>query len=315
MCTWSNPSERSCRGFLATALQPAHCYGPQSQVWHSWGRSRCCGLCYARSMQRAPLRLARHAAGPPSYALDGFASDEPVQHAIFTRLGGVSEPPYSSLNLSSSTGDVPSRVDANRTLVAQALGRPRSSMITAGLMHGTAVARVDASTAGVPLDGGGRYFPGVDALITNDPRATLLMTAADCAQVFLYDPRRRAVGLVHAGWRGIAAGVVGATIRAMHDHFGSAPADMAAGIGPCLGPCCARFSDPRRELPAWCAPFISGHHVDLWAMLRYQITGAGLDPLRIAPAEVCTKCRRDLFFSHRGDGGRTGRFAATLALL
>ena len=142
----------------------------------------------------------------------------------------------------------------------------------------------------------------------------LLLTAADCAQVFLVDPRHRAVGLAHAGWRGTAAGVLTRTVAAMQEHFGSDPAELRAAIGPCLGPCCARFSDPHRELPAWCAPFIHGNYVDLWAMNRHQLQEAGVGAERIAVAEICTVCRRDLFFSHRGDGGRSGRFAAAMGL-
>ncbi len=161
----------------------------------------------------------------------------------------------------------------------------------------------------------GHVVLDVDALVTDDPDVTLLITAADCAQVFVVDPRRPAVGLAHAGWRGTAAGVLTATVEAMGRHFGSDPAELRAAVGPCLGPCCAQFSDPHRELPAWCAPFIHGDHVDLWAMNRQQLLEAGLRPEHVAVAEVCTVCNRDLYFSHRGDRGRTGRFAAVIALV
>ena len=178
--------------------------------------------------------------------------------------------------------------------------------------HATAVAGPSGPS---PTDRASGYVaPDVDALVTDDPDVTLLVTAADCAQVFVVDPHRPAVGLAHAGWRGTAAGVLTATVEAMRRHFGSDPADLRAAVGPCLGPCCAQFSDPHRELPAWCAPFIHGDHVDLWAMNRQQLLGAGLRPEHIAVAEVCTVCNRDLFFSHRGDHGRTGRFAAVIAL-
>ena len=171
--------------------------------------------------------------------------------------------------------------------------------------------RSSRAVAGISL---GHVVLDIDALVTDDPDVTLLITAADCAQVVVVDPRRPAVGLAHAGWRGTAAGILTATVEAMRDHFGSDPADLRAAVGPCLGPCCAQFSDPHRELPAWCAPFIHGNHVDLWAMNRQQLLGAGLRPAHVAVAGVCTVCHRDLFFSHRGDHGRTGRFAAVIAL-
>lgn len=265
-------------------------------------------------MEMTTLRRVEPADLPPYYCFEGLAPDKGITHAIFTRHGGISAVPYASLNVSSSIGDDAGAVSVNRDRVMAALGRPRTSLVMAGLVHGTVVARVDAATVGEPLDGGGRYVAAVDALVTDDPGVTLALTAADCAQVFLVDARRRAVGLAHAGWRGTAAGVLTATVEAMQTHFGSDPAELRAAVGPCLGPCCARFSDPHRELPAWCTPFINGHYVDLWAMNRRQLLAAGLQDERIAVAAVCTVCRRDLFFSHRGDHGRTGRFAAAIGL-
>ena len=251
---------------------------------------------------------------PPYFVFDGFAPEGGIRHGVFTRHGGVSAAPFASLNVSLSIGDDATAVATNRDRVLAALGRPRSGLVMAGLVHGTGVARVYRTGPGLCLEGGGRYVPGVDVLVSDDPDATLLLGAADCAQVFLLDPRRRAVGLAHAGWRGSAARVLIGAVEAMRRFFGSDPRDIRAAAGPSLGPCCARFSDPYNELPGWCAPFIVGDRVDLWAMHRQQLLEAGLAPSRIALAEVCTVCHRDTFFSHRGDGGRTGRFAAAIGL-
>lgn len=266
-------------------------------------------------MQHAPLRLIAPDGAPPHYRFDELDADGGLVHAIFSRHGGVSRAPFDTLNVSTSSGDDAASVEANRNRVLATIGRPRAGLVMAGMIHGTTVARVGAGARGKPLDGGGHYVPSVDALMTDDPHVTLLITAADCAQVLFVDPVRRAVGIAHAGWRGSAAGILTATVRAMHEHFGSAPGDLRAAVGPCLGPCCARFSDPGRELPGWCAPFIHGNHIDLWAMNLHQLIDAGLDGSRIAVARVCTVCSRDTFFSHRGDGGRTGRFAAAIGLL
>lgn len=264
-------------------------------------------------MELLPLRLITSDDMPPFYRFDELGRADGVVHAVFTRHGGASAAPYATLNVSSSIGDDGACVAINRDRVLAAIGRPRESLVMAGLVHGAVVARVGAGMPdGRPLDGGGVFVPGVDALITDDPGVTLMLTAADCAQVLFYDPVRRAAGIAHAGWRGTVAGVLTATVGAMRAHFGSAPSDLRAAVGPCLGPCCARFTDPSRELPSWCAPFIRGSHVDLWAMNRRQLREAGLDDTHIDVARVCTVCRRDLFFSHRGDGGRTGRFAATI---
>jgi len=267
-------------------------------------------------MELPTMRRVTPDDAPPYYVFDRLdpAGEDVAAHAVFTRHGGVSGAPYDALNVSSSIGDDPAAVVANRGRVLAALDRPRAGLVMAGLVHGVAVARVDGTTAGEPLDGGGRYIPRVDALVTDDPAVTLVLTAADCAQVLFVDPRRRVVGIAHAGWRGAAAGVLMATVAALRAHYGSDPSDLRAAVGPCLGPCCARFSDPHNELPAWCAPFIHGDHVDLWAMDRQQLREAGLRPAHISVAEVCTVCRRDLFYSHRGDKGRTGRFAAAIGL-
>lgn len=265
-------------------------------------------------METSTLQRVEPAGLPPYYTFADLAPEGGVTHAVFTRYGGVSRAPFATLNVSSSIGDEAGAVWENRERVMAALQRPRVGLVMAGLVHGTAVARVDRATVGEPLDGGGCYVPAVDALVSDDPGVTLLLTAADCAQVFLVDPRHGAVGLAHAGWRGTAAGVLTRTVAAMQEHFGSDPAELRAAIGPCLGPCCARFSDPHRELPAWCAPFIHGNHVDLWAMNRHQLHAAGVRAERIAVAAVCTVCRRDLFFSHRGDAGHSGRFAAAIGL-
>lgn len=259
----------------------------------------------------------------PGHGLDATA---PVVHALFTRHGGVSAQPFETLNVSTSVGDASASVDANRQKVMAVLGRPRAGLVMGGLVHGTVTARVTTDDAGslswdylhdamgLPDAAHGRVVHGVDALVTNDPGVTLLITAADCAQILVVDPRRGAVGIAHAGWRGTAAGMTTKVVAAMMAEFGSEPADLRLAIGPSLGPCCARFSDPHNELPAWCEPYIHGQYVDLWSMNAAQARAAGLRDDHVAVAGVCTVCRRDLFFSHRGDHGKTGRFAAAIGV-
>lgn len=242
--------------------------------------------------------------GPHSHAL---------RHAVFTRHGGVSAPPFNALNVSYSVGDDPAVVVENRRRCAAALQVALGSTITAGLVHGATVARIDALPEERLADGS-RIARDVDALITDRPGHALLITAADCLQVLLFDPRQRAIGLAHAGWRGLVAAVLGATARAMRDAYGSDPAALLAGIGPGLGPCCAAFTDPSRELPAHFHRYIHDRHVDLWAVARDQLLAAGLHPAHIEQHAICTVCHRARFFSHRGDRGRTGRFAAIIAL-
>jgi hypothetical protein len=225
----------------------------------------------------------------------------------------VSVPPFDSLNVSYSSVDDRAAVRKNRARCASTLGLVSTQIVCAGLVHGTATALVE-SGSGTALPDGSRVIEDVDILITATPGIGLLVTAADCLQVLLYDPDTPAIGIAHAGWRGLAGSVLTVAVRAMVDQFGSRPARLQAGIGPGLGPCCARFSDPVRELPPWFAPYIHDRHVDLWAAARDQLAAAGLRRAGIVQHAVCTVCERHRFFSHRGDQGRTGRFAAIVAL-
>ena len=236
-----------------------------------------------------------------------------LTYGIFTRRGGVSTGDLESLNVSFMVGDSASNVGENRRRCLSALDLDGRSLTVAGLVHGAAVAAVESAPTTAMPDGS-RVVAGVDALISATPGRPLLITAADCLQVILLDPVTPAIGIVHAGWRGLAGGSIEATMAAMQTAYGTDPRMMIAGIGPGLGPCCAEFTDPRRELPGSFAPFVRGRNVDLWAVACRQLRDAGLDEFHVEVCGICTRCRHDEFFSHRGDHGHTGRFAAIVCL-
>jgi YfiH family protein len=253
----------------------------------------------------APLPYLRFAGFKPYHGVVG--------HAVFTRHGGVSTGPCASLNVSYSVGDSHEHVAENRRRCAAAIEVPVPRITAAGLVHGADVAMVEqAATAALPDSS--RIVQDVDALITGGRGEALLITAADCLPVMFVDPETPAIGLAHAGWRGLVRGVLEATVLAMQERLGCRPRALHVGIGPGLGPCCARFSDPRRELPASFRPYIHGQYVDLWTAARDQLLRAGVQPQHIDAHALCTMCHRHRFFSHRGDRGQTGRFAALLAL-
>jgi YfiH family protein len=147
-----------------------------------------------------------------------------------------------------------------------------------------------------------------------------MMRFGDCTPVLLFDPVRQAIGLAHAGWRGVVAGVVGASIRTMAAHFGSIPGDMWAGIGPTIGPCCYEVgADVAGEIASACPPgsevvhsVNSQVHADLPAAVEAQLRAAGVE--WIEHADLCTSCRVDEFFSHRAEDGKTGRFGVVIGL-
>src|SRR5713101_3866991 len=159
------------------------------------------------------------------FQFDSFAASN-VAQAIFTRHGGVSPEPYASLNMSVSTGDAKENVRQNVALAFGALERDPASCADLWQVHSAKV--VVADQANGPL----QHLGQADALITDRPEVSLFLRFADCVPVLLYDPRHRAVGVAHAGWRGSLKKIVKATVEAMSERYGSRPSDLVAGIGP-----------------------------------------------------------------------------------
>ncbi|HSN77598.1 MAG TPA: peptidoglycan editing factor PgeF [Anaerolineae bacterium] len=240
-------------------------------------------------------------------------------HAVSTRQGGVSNGPYASLNLSTSTGDSRENVDANYHRLAQALDVPREHMTTTWQVHGTHVVCATAGTVGGMLD-------KADGIITDTPGLPLTQRYADCTPLIVYDPLRHAAGLGHAGWRGTVAGMATALVQAMTASFGSDPGDLIAVVGPAIGPCCYEIGPEVVEAVRMAFPAAdtllhsrtngasspASPHFDLWAANRWQLEQAGVGQIEVAG--ICTRCQRETFFSHRGDGARTGRFGAVVML-
>lgn len=249
------------------------------------------------------------------FRFDELPHNGVARHAVFSRRGGVSAAPFDSLNMSMSVPDERDRVYANRRRVYGLFGRDTDTVVHAHLVHGADVARVTQAD-------NGSWVEHVDGLITDEPGCVLSMNFADCAPIFLYDPRRRAIGLGHAGWRGTVVDLPGAMVRAMAAQFGSDPADLVAAVGPCIGPCCyevgdevivgvrAAFAAPDELLPMNGGP---RPHFDLPEANRRNLSAAGVKGIELS--SYCTACHTDLFFSHRAEQGRTGRFGTVFALL
>jgi YfiH family protein len=142
-----------------------------------------------------------------------------------------------------------------------------------------------------------------------------MLRYADCTPVLLVDPVRRCVAAVHAGWRGSAVRAAGAAVTALGETFGSRPADLLAGIGPAIGPCCYEVGQDVVDAFADRPELFSGGKLDLWESNRQALIEAGVVPGQIEVAGICTQCESDRFFSHRANGGQpAGRFAALIRL-
>jgi YfiH family protein len=237
-----------------------------------------------------------------------------LKHAAFTRRGGVSPSPWASLNLGGTVGDDRPRVLENKRRALAVAGRREESLHEVWQVHSADVLHAQAPR-------GQQALQQADAMITSNPQVTLLMRFADCVPVFLYDPLRQAIGLVHAGWLGTVRRTVVQAVGAMRDAFGTNPAELLVGLGPSIGPdhyavgdevvqaIRQSFGPLADELLTVCRGQV---HLDLWLANRRLLEGEGVDSIEVSG--LCTACHLDDWYSHRGEGGTTGRFGALMAL-
>jgi YfiH family protein len=238
-----------------------------------------------------------------------------VQHAVFTRRGGVSPAPWAALNVGGTVGDEVDRVRENRRLSFQALHRQPQSMYDSWLVHRSDVIFVEAPR---PLD----VRPSqADVLLTDQPEVTLFMRFADCVPILLHDPIRGVVGLVHAGWLGTVRAAARSAVEAMAARYGSHPANVLAAIGPSIGPdhyevgadvvaqVNQAFGADANELLESRKGSV---YFDLWSANRLLLKRAGVRHIEVSG--LCTACSLGDWYSHRAEKGRTGRFGALIGL-
>jgi YfiH family protein len=243
-------------------------------------------------------------------------------HGISTRNGGLSSAPYASLNLGADTGDAPERVAGNYEIVSTALGFNLTALVASKQVHGKQMAVIDDAFIGRAAFSPEPSLQGYDALATRSAGVTLMVRVADCVPVILFVPERQIVAVVHAGWRGTLAGIAGEAVRKMVQHYQADPGDIRAGIGPAIGPCCycvqeevaAAFKNSSHLYPAIFRETRGELFLNLWEANRLQLLRQGLSAGNIETAGLCTSCRTDLFFSHRREEGKTGRFGAFAGL-
>lgn len=217
--------------------------------------------------------------------------------AFSTRIGGISEEPYESLNVAVKTGDEPGRVADNRRALATALGIAPENVLMGRQVHGAELLwheqqqdpQVYADVVRSPYE--------VDAHATDQPGLVPLVMVADCLPVALSGPG--GVAMAHGGWRGLAGGVLEASAEPVKAE--------AAAIGPGIGPCCYEVGDEVLSAFEGLDGVAEGRMLDLPAVATALLERAGVE--RIERADVCTSCNPELFFSHRRDGATTGRQA------
>ncbi len=239
-----------------------------------------------------------------------------LTQGIFTRQGGVSKAPWSSLNLGGNVGDEAPAVRHNHLLMYGTLGVDAARACSVWQVHSADVILVDG-----PVQGR-RWLALADAMITDRPNTPLSMRFADCVPLLFHDPVQGVIGMAHAGWRGTVQGVAANTVRTMTTAYGCKPQNVMAGIGPSIGP--DHYQVGEEVVAAVLQYFGSTDglirrdpddgtaYLDLWAANRLDLERAGVEQIEIA--EICTATRTDEFFSHRAEKGRTGRFGAVISL-
>ncbi len=222
--------------------------------------------------------------------------------AFSTRIGGVSEPPFDSLNLGLLTDDAPQAVRENRQRLAAALGFGPKQVAFARQVHGSRLIehhpsefRGSFDTASVQKEPRNE-LPEADGHILREPGPAALVFTADCLPVAVAGPKGMA--MLHAGWRGLAGGILAAGVDAVEA--------TSAAIGPGIGPCCYEVGEEVLDAFSGLGEGVAdGRMLDLPEVARRLLAAAGVE--RVESAGLCTSCEAELFFSHRRDEGRTGR--------
>ncbi len=238
-----------------------------------------------------------------------FTSFSKVVAAESTRHSGVSLAPYESLNLGKNTDDNPAHVLENRRRFCTALGFQPEQLALSRQIHSDQILRVESPG----------QFDGYDALVTNQPDILLAVSVADCTPILIFDQKNKAVAAIHAGWRGTVAGIIHKTLHYMAEQFGSVGADCWAYVGTCIDECsfavgedvAAAFGTDFKHFDAEKGQFF----VDLKKANQAQLLDFGVPIAQIEISPYSTVLHNDRYFSHRHEGGVTGRMMAAIGTI
>ena len=248
---------------------------------------------------------------------------EGIRHGFSTRLGGVSEGIYSSMNLSFTRGDDPKAVQENYRRIAHAIGFDKENIVTTDQTHTTNVRVVTKADAGKGIIKP-RDYTDVDGLVTNVPHLVLATFYADCVPLFFVDPVHGAIGLSHSGWRGTVHKMGKVTVERMTREYGTNPADVIAAIGPSICQDCyevsedvalqfaAAFPDSQVQKKGRMSAEGQKYQLDLWKANESVLLEAGVPEEHISLPGICTCCNPDFLYSHRASHGKRGNLGAFL---
>lgn len=247
-----------------------------------------------------------------------------INHAFSTRLGGVSEGEFTSMNMAFNRGDYPESVTENYKRICKSAGFDFDSLTASAQDHNTFVRAVTSENKGV-----GIYKPrdlhSVDALITNEKGVTLVTYYADCTPLFFVDIKQKAIGLAHAGWRGTVGRIGEKVVKKMTELYGTNPDDIVAAIGPAISVCCYEVDKPCADnfyalsdldSSRFVFPKENGKYmIDLLETNRQILVAAGVKNENITVSDVCTNCNSELLWSHRATKGKRGTMSAFMCIV
>ncbi len=246
----------------------------------------------------------------PAFSFDIF-KDWPVSAVVSTRKGGVSRPPWNSLNFSLARGDSREAVSANLQLFLQANGYSRNGVVIAGQIRSDCITRVTTGHRGQRL-------AGVDGLITDQSNLPLLTLYADCVPIVIYDCKQHVLGVCHAGWQGTTHRITAKLVKELARDFGTQASHCLCALGPSIGPdsyeigpkVIARVRASQSKPEKLLRPSYRPEHafLDLWEANRGQLVEAGIPANNIEVSGLDTAQHTDLFFSHRAEKGKCGLF-------
>lgn len=251
----------------------------------------------------------------PSFTETGL-----VNHGFTTRLGGVSKPPLNSMNLGIGRGDDPAAVIENYKIAGNAIGFDYNRLVFFPQVHKNDIFVAREEDAGM---GFRTLRPEYDGIITNVKNLPLATFHADCTPIFLLDPVRQVVGVVHAGWRGTSLEAAGKAVIKMQEVFSCVPENILAGIGPCGGRCCyetdwdvpnAMIKSLGDEANDYFSYSGKKYLIDLAGLNKLVLKRHGICDENITVSGICTCCNPDIYWSHRATGGIRGAMAAIIML-
>lgn len=247
-----------------------------------------------------------------------------VKHGFSTRLGGVSEGCYASMNLSFTRGDREEDVRENFCRIADAIGVRCEDMVFSQQTHTSNVRVVTEADRGMgitrPL-----AWQDVDGLVTDVPGICLVTFYADCVPLFFVDPVKKVIGLSHSGWRGTVAKIGKETVRKMREVYGCDPGDILAAVGPSICQDCYEVSEEvirqfqehfseKDRASLFYKKENGKYQLDLWRANEMIFLESGIKTEHIAVTNICTHCNSEVLYSHRAMGDQRGNLAAFLAL-